>query len=97
MLLDDTDPPAVFVPPLWVTVPTTTNESFASTSVSFKSTSPLLLPVEVPDTADAPLATVKVPSRWIYPVSLVTVGASFTPIIVIVINAVAVEEPSVIV
>ena len=92
--MDDTDPPAVFVPPLWVTVPTTTIESCESTSVSFKSTSPVLLPDEVPDTADAPLATVKVSSWFIYPVSLVAEGLSFTPIILIVIKAEAVEEPS---
>ena len=79
LLLDDTDPPAVFVPPLWVTVPTTIKESFASTSVSFKRTSPLLLPDDVPETDDPPLETVKVSSWLIYPVSFVVEGLSFIP------------------
>ena len=76
------------------TVPTTTNESCASTSVSFNKTSPLLLPEEVPATAAPPLETVKVSSWLIYPVSFVTEGLSFTPIILIVSKAVAVDEPS---
>ena len=69
-----------------MTVPTTTNVSSASTSVSFNNTSPLLLPVEVPETADPPFETASVAPSCIYPVSFVVEGASFTPITLIVIK-----------
>ena len=66
----------------------------ASGSVSFAKTSPLLLPEAVPATAEPPSATVKVASSLMYPVSFTPEGASFTPVIVIVIVAVSVAVPS---
>ena len=101
-----TEPPAELVPPFWLTVPVTVKASselsvtfpdesaVTSKSASLSKTSPLLLPVLVPETAEPPFETAKVEPSAIYPVSFVVVGASFTPVTFITSCAVSVAVPS---